>query len=284
MFHPTRFRTFTLVKYLLKNAAFSPTPPLMKLQAFLFLAALSPLCAQSSSNFSVIQAVQETVGTSYVVSDSGTKANTDLWTTGQVGRFIVSDGLSSYGLQVDALNPTGVLLADTDSLMVVRTSDSQGLKDTGTLSIYVNPGNTSTQSGAWSLDVRFSFWDVNFSEARDVTILLTSLDIDHGQKYYTDSKDFVSNDPYASSLITSTTAIGDYTGFTAAGDSRFNDPKHAISSTSKHQSEFDVKLAHNNVALFMFEFRNPSQVVPEPSAAMLMMSGSLLMLARRRRA
>lgn len=248
-----------------------------------FLAVLCPLQAQQGSNFSVTQTLSDTMGTTSAIAESGSKANTTTWSAGIVGRFIVSDGTSSHGLQVEALNPTGVLLAQTDSLMVTRTTNSQGLTDTGTLSVYVNPGNTSTTEGAWTLDLRFSFWDAAFTQAQDVTILLTSLDIDHNQRYYTDSQDFVSNSKYGNSLVTSAASIGTFTGFTAAGNSVFNDPRHAVSSLSQHQSAFDVKLGHDNVALFMFEFRNPSQIVPEPSATLLVMGGGLLALARRRR-
>jgi len=252
--------------------------------AFAVGCALVATSAAQTSNLTIVQSVLETRGTTTDIPGSGTKENTDVWNTGVVGRFLVSDGLNTYGLQVEASNPTGALLEGADSLMVARTTNSQGLTDAGTLSVYVNnrPANNATTTAAWALDLRFTFWDPTFTAAQAVTILLTSLDIDHNQRYYTDSSDFVSNSLYANSAISSSSAVGTYTGFTAAGDSVFNDPKHAGSSLSRNQSAFDVKIAHSEVALYMFEFRSPSQIVPEPSAALLGMMGLSALLLRRR--
>ncbi len=239
----------------------------------------------------------QTVGTTAVIPGSGDSANTNTWAAATVGEFLLKDADGSlYGLRVTATNPTGKLTADTDSLMVARTVNSQGLTDTGTLSVYVRPTDTATaanapvQNGAWTLDLNFSFYNVtdngaggfNFTTPHSTTLLLTSLDIDYGQKYYTSDSSFVSNGTYASTKITSITGSpAGYSGFTATGDSLFSDPTHAVSSQGVGSS-FDTRIAHDKVALFMFEFRDPSSIVPEPSSLALLMLSSGLLLRRKR--
>jgi len=245
----------------------------------------------SGAAYSITQSLLETKGTTTNITSSGNKENTTTFptisgTSAVVGRFLVSDGTNTYGLEVSVSNPTGSLQQGQDSLMVARTTNSQGLTDTGTLSIYVSPGDASVASGEWSLDVRFSFFNVEgttFTTAFSPTLLLTSLDIDANQRYYTDNADFSANNLYAGSTLSSASAITGYTGFTAGGSANFNDPASAVSSLgAAGVSEFDVRLQHNNVALFMFEFRDPSQIVPEPSAAVLLGAFATIGLLRRR--
>lgn len=239
----------------------------------------------SGAAYSITSVISETVGTTAVVTASGSKANTTTLTTGVVGQFLVSDGTTTYGLQVSLSNPTGALTVGGDSLMVARTVNSQGLADTGTLSIYFSPDAT----GGWSADMTFSFFNVdgsnNFTTPFSPTLLLTSLDIDANQRYYTDNADFSANNLYGSSNLTSATPITGYTGFTAGGNASFSDPASAVSSVGANGvTDFDVRVQHDGVALFMFEFRDPSQIVPEPSVALLGGVAGLALLRRRRRA
>lgn len=184
--------------------------------------------------------------------------------------------------------PTG-----RDSLMVARTVNSQGLTDNGTLSIYVRNPNSATPGAPtatdrWTIDVNFAFFsDAGFTTPVTTKLLLTSLDIDYAQRYYTQNSDFTSNSTYfgvnGTDLISAEPITG-YTGYTtiADADSVINDPEHGVSSIGSGTS-FDVRLSHTSIALFMFEFRDPSQIIPEPSSSLMMVGGlSVLGLMRRR--
>ena len=154
------------------------------LAAALSAAAFSP--SAHAAAYSIIATNSQTVGSTATVTGSGSKSNTTTWETGVVAEYIISDEFGQqYGMRVSISNPTGTLTAGTDSLMVARTVESQGLVDPGTLSVYINPGDTTTTTGEWSLDLNFSFYDAAFENSVAVDLLLTSLDIDAGQKYYT---------------------------------------------------------------------------------------------------
>jgi hypothetical protein len=272
------------------------SPGILALCALGATGAASHLHAQS---LAITGVISETVGTTAILADpptglgaSGTEANTATFNTGVAGVFTMTGGLY---MRVSTSNNTGSLAVGRDALMVARTVNSQGLMDDGTLSIYVrNP--VSTTPGAamgtaqWSLDVNFSFFsDPGLTVAAPTNLLLTSLDIDFAQRYYTKDSSFTSNTTYygvdGTNLI-SAPAVSGYTGYSTVtgANSVVNNPEHAVSSAGTGSS-FDIRLSHNNVALFMFEFRNPPTViaVPEPSSWLLVMSGvSALGLLRRR--
>jgi hypothetical protein len=189
------------------------------------------------------------------------------------------NGGASY-MRVQATNPTGTLNVGGDSLMVVRTENSQGLTDTGTLSAYVR------QTGVWSLDLNFSFFsDASLTTAAPLGLQLTSFDIDHSQRYYVSNSSFTHNVLSSGTSITAASPISGYTGFTSAGPSAFNNPNTAVASWG-YGSSFNVRLANTGVALFMFEFRQPSEVTglaPEPSSALLALTGVMAFALKRRR-
>jgi len=101
----------------------------------------------SAASLTINGVISQTVGTTAVIpfGTSGNATNTTTWIagngtvgTGVVGQFLVKDSTNTlYGMRVSATNPTGKLVSGTDSLMVARTVDSQGLTDNGTLSVYV---------------------------------------------------------------------------------------------------------------------------------------------------
>lgn len=193
----------------------------------------------------------------------------------------------AYYMQVSATAPTGGLSPANDSLMVTRTVNSQGLVDTGTLSVYVRP--TPATNTPWSLKLNFSFFaDAARTTPAPLRLQLTSLDIDFAQRYYTSNSSFDGNvTAVVSDLIAPGVALSGYTGFTTApgAGSSYDDPAHAVASHG-YGSSFDVSIAHDAVALFMFEFRDPSLVtglVPEPSSSLLLLGGiSMLCFVRRR--
>lgn len=243
--------------------------------------------ALHAQSLSITGTLSNTVGTTGLIPGSGTADNTDTWALGTVGVFVINNG--DYYMRVNATNPTGGLDPANDSLMVIQTQNSQGLTDAGTLSVYVRP-NPLTNS-EWSLNLNFSFFsDSGLNNAAIINnMMLTSLDIDFNQLYYTSNSSFSSSQTYntiqgPSAITTPGITPSGYTGFTAAGDSTFNNPRHAVSSTGTGSS-FDIQLGHNAVALFMFEFRNPSSIIaiPEPSSALLVLGGIAMFGMFRRR-
>ncbi len=246
------------------------------------------LSAQAAS-IAITDTVSDTVGTTAVIPGSGEPFNTNTWSVGRVGLFNVNIGGSAGYLQVEASNPTGALSAGTNSLMVARTVNSQGLTDAGTLSVYVRP----TSENNWNLDLRFSFWQSYDAQTSSVsgpinlTLKLTSLDIDFNQLYYVADADFGGGSvTYAPTNITSAPFITGFTGFTSPANSVFNDPENAVTSTGTGET-FNIRLRHDSVALFMFEFRDPPTIIPEPSSAVALAGMAVLGAAglrRRRRA
>lgn len=264
------------------------------LRSLVIISTLALTGLVEASNLVIDSVVLETVGSTAVVSGGGSTDNTTTWSTGLVGQFIMFDSISnSYvAMNVTATSPTGALAAGTDSLMVARTVNSQGLTDPGTLSVYVSPIPDNT----WSLTLGFEFFAVTGSPGsftitstpQSVGLQLTSLDIDFSQKYYTSNSSFASNILYSPSAIsnlgTDTSATGGtgYTGFTATGDASFSNPAYAVSSKGTGSS-YTVQLAHNKEALYMFEFRDPSSIVPEPSSALLIGVGAVALVGFVRR-
>jgi len=255
----------------------------------------------NAATLAINSIISETLGTTAVIPGSGNATNTNTWSTGVVGSFGVTGFLDdnvtpvNWVLRVSASNPTGSLSSGTDSLMVARTVNSQGLTDNGTLSVYVRPTGTNTNNDAplvasrWSLDLTFDFFtDNTFATAAPMdSLLLTSLDIDFNQRYYTldadfDGGNFLSPGTVLTVLGPPNTVTG-YTGFTGAGDSTFNNPNHAVSSLGTVKSSFSVQVSHDRVALFMFEFRNPSEIIPEPSTVTLAAISGFLLLGSMRR-
>jgi len=248
------------------------------------VAVISLPCPLFAVSLSITNTILDTVGTTtnIPVGSSGTADNTTDWGIGTVGIFEMNAG--AFYMRVSATNPTGGVNPANDSLMVARTTNSQGLTDAGTLSVYVRPNPLSNTP--WTLDLNFSFFtDSALTIAAPITLLLTSLDIDFNQRYYTSNSTFSSNILAENTLLSAASPISGYTGFTSGGNSEFDDARYAVASVGTGSS-FDIRVAHNNVALFMFEFRDPSSVtglIPEPSSALLALGGLSMFGLRRRR-
>jgi hypothetical protein len=281
----------------------SPQSPI-RLTALAALIATGTVAHLNAQSLSITGVISQTVGTTAEVPGSGSTDNTVAYFNGTAGVFEINNG--AYYMRVSTSNNGGTLGVGEDSLMVARTVNSQGLTDTGTLSIFILPSpNTAaneTQANltAWNVDVNFSFFSDSslLTPAAISNFMLTSLDVDFGQRYYTQNADFISNNTYNSggpTNLTAASAITGYTGFTTTvnNSSTFSEPRNAVSSVG-NGSSFDIRLAHraNNSglgyynsanALYMFEFRNPSNIVPEPSSALLVMGGMTAFGVIRRR-
>ena len=116
-----------------------PLSPGYYLRRILALIATVPVCLSGTPDSAeIISTLSDTVGSSYEVSGSGSSSNTADWVEGEVGRFAIEiDGVTRY-LTVSA-EDLGGLTPSEDTLMVAQTVDSQGMDDTGTLSIYFRP-------------------------------------------------------------------------------------------------------------------------------------------------
>lgn len=256
-----------------------------------------PVVGWSQSDLGIIEAKKEIAGTSVVFEkphDGGSTDNTDIWHTGNYARFILSDGTTSYGLQVTAVNPTGALTEGTDSLMIAQTKSSQGLKDTSTLSVFVQP---ATAYGIWSLDLKFTLFDTNFDKPADPkNFSLTALDIDYDQTVSISDVDFESFTLEKSSSV-SFTGPTNNPKFNGVGDSSFYsgtlDTNHAMQASTLVDNDFTVTVGSGptnpNKSLFIFDFgtvnfTNPvTYPVPEPSTALLLSAGGAMLTIMRRR-
>ncbi len=256
------------------------------------VAALCPALCAAQGSFQITGVVTQLVDggnpTNAAITGSGSTTNTTPWTFDSRARFLLSSSNLTVGFEVAPVGATGSMTTNTDSLMIARTVNSQGLTDPGTLSVYVN------RTSAWSLDLAFRFYDTNFIGLIPVRVLVTSFDIDYSQRYSIVNSQFVSY-TVATNTALAITNTGPLTVFTAAGDAVFEDPQFAVSAlTGTNQSEFTLRFEHNAVALFMLEFRDPSEIVtltkeipiPEPAVVAslaLAAGGAALVRGRKRR-
>ncbi len=211
------------------------------------------------------------------------------WNEGVVGEFIVTDSEAqiSYGMRVSTSNAGGALAGHStssgDTIMVARTSNSQGLTDPGTLSVFIWEKPDKQE---WSLDLAFSFYELGennvFGDPVELTLMLTSLDIDSNQMLYTSNASFDSNYTHGNTYLTAAPEIEGFTGFTTSRSGVYNDPRFAVSSVGTGTS-FTVRVKNDERALYMFEFRNPSEVIPEPGTAAMAGMGVLMVFAARRK-
>ncbi|MGJ8672236.1 MAG: PEP-CTERM sorting domain-containing protein [Rubritalea sp.] len=241
------------------------------------------------------------VGTTSDVPGSGTSANYDPSTVvGDYAVFDISSEGSAYGqLKVTFVSDNGSNIGS--NIMIARTTNSQNLTDAATLSVLALGDNLS-------FDIRFDWYTsgsfIGATEQVGASLLshqvqITSLDIDYNQFNLIQNSEFESITTNAGSnlFVTdqgATTLIGDN-----GNGSNFNDPNNAASyltieeAVSQSFTLGKQELSLNEPALFMFEFRSPSEVapfgtpevtaVPEPSSTSLLLLGSSALLLRRKR-
>ena len=240
--------------------------------------------------------------------DSGSTANYS--NTTSVGDYAVFDiqtrdefGVvtSDYAqLKVTYLTDNGSVGSD---LMVGQTVNSQGLTDTGTLSVLASYGSgLSTVSLQFDWYAFGSYVDGDWTESASLLPLqinYTALDIDYDQIVGVAKSDIDNYTLEENSLLTPSDD-GSSIVFTD-DDARTNvdNPLAAVSFTSNTSGTQVVSMGKQNGpgnALFIFEFRDPGTIapflepettaVPEPAAAGLLLGMSAIivtMLQSRRR-
>jgi hypothetical protein len=188
------------------------------------------------------------------------------------------------------------------NIMIAQTSDSQGLKDSGTLSVLANIG--SSDGGTVSLKFEWYTWG-SFSngEVQESANILsqqinyTTLDIDVYQTVSIAKSDITSYTLDATTLLTATDD-GSSIAFTDAGadTTGVSDPRTAVSFTASTTGTQLIEMGKQSASgytLFIFEFRDPGILatfsspettpVPEGASASLWLGASLFAFAMLRR-
>ncbi|MDB6071752.1 MAG: hypothetical protein JWL81_2923, partial [Verrucomicrobiales bacterium] len=200
----------------------------MKLPLLTALLVLPASVASAAvSTLQVYSVVREIIGTTAEVPVGGSTSNTNTWQVGDSARFIMrgDNGLGQpieVGMEVAPTAGTGYAAPGTDSLMIARTVNSQGLTDAGTFSIFVFPTQSvAAGSIAWSMDISIRFFTSSggtstFTSPQNLTLLLNNLDIDFGQLVSFKNDDYSSFTVAESTKLTNNTAIPGYTTFKSA--------------------------------------------------------------------
>lgn len=180
----------------------------------------------------------------------------------------------------------------TSGLMIVQTVNSQGLQDSGTMSVLANFGAKGA-GGRADLTLLFEFFQPDTETGLPVALEVTSFDYDYNQFIEVAHTDFMAG-AHGTKLTRTSTATTTLIADTTNSDATFNQSSNAVVLNNVPDSSFEVtvgKVGTGN-ALFMFEFRDPSQVldfpldplpIPEPSAFGLVACGILMSALTRRR-
>ena len=242
-------------------------------------------------------------GSTTDVPGSGSAANYDAGTL--VGDFAVFDvdrnGSAYADLKVTYLaDNSGDIGSD---IMIARTSNSQNLMDTGTLSILMNIGSGTDKTASiqfeWYTDGSF-VGGVEQGGASLITdqILYTSFDIDFRQVNRFTESDLASYQLHSTTELTATSSSGEISFEDANSNSTFDDPETAFSVLTAPGAQsliVDIgKQNQNGAALFMFEFNDPpvnlstpldgpTISIPEPSTFMFSMVGLAAFVVLRKR-
>lgn len=243
----------------------------------LLCAVLAFNTAHAAFNFEVSGVQIQLAGTTTDVAGSGTPSNFASSVSAGVNTFAVFD--------IDAVNDSDnsrsdfadlrvTFLQDNggigSNIMIARTTDSQGLTDDGTISVLFTIGNTSGGSAVLQFDWFTPGSFVGGVEQSGASLIntrinYTTFDIDFNQLVAVQNSEMSQYKLNGTTLVTATDN-GTSTVFTDNGaSSTFNDPKTAVEFLTRniaasHTIEMGKQLSNGN-ALFMFEFRDPSDVV-----------------------
>lgn len=255
--------------------------------ASLLLATIILTTSESNASAIQVSGVQTYIGgTNTSVPGSGSANNFKVGVTN--GSFAVFD-MQKDGHDFADLRVTYNGGAGSDKILVARTSDSQGLTDAGTITILLDH-TTAGYIGAFKFD-----WFTPGSFVNGVktsgslisdAILYTTFDIDYFQFVGAKTNQLQS---YAFNTNTLLRAdLMESPGFIRAEDSNamstVTEPKTAVQFLTRSGSaSHDIimgKQSSGGPSLFMFEFRDPSQIlgntftpvpvnIPEPTSLLL---------------
>lgn len=255
--------------------------------------------ALSSAAFAVTSIQVSSVGKSEIVGSLST-----VLVGGEAANFSTSQvvlGTTSARFQMILANGSGTRFADLritptaikgtldavggqSGLMIVQTSDSQGLRDNGTLSILTDFA-TAGAGGISSMTLRFDWFQPGTNVPLPVAVEMTSFDYDYNQ-FLRVSNTYVASETHGSALTYASS--GGFSSWSdgANTDSSFSNPNNAVILNTPSTSSMFVEVGKTGLgnSLFMFEFRDPSiNLVPEPSSALLGLAGLIGLILRRRR-
>jgi hypothetical protein len=258
------------------------------------------LAAEAQSANIQVSGVQTYIGgTNSAVPNSGTADNYNPAYT-FVGSTAVFD-MKKNGVDFADLRVTYNGGA-SNKVMVNRTSNSQGLADTGTISILMDFASSTGYSGSFTFDwfAPNSFVGGSYLGGSLISdaILYTTFDIDYYQFVSTKTNQLQSYGLTANTILHTdlleTPSMIRFEDNNA--NSLVNEPTTAaqfLTQTGPASLQIDMgKQNAGGASLFMFEFRDPSQIVttpfvpvtiPEPATAPLMALVALVGFWIRRR-
>ncbi|MDJ0900403.1 MAG: hypothetical protein QNJ55_16485 [Xenococcus sp. MO_188.B8] len=206
--------------------------------------------------------IDEIVGTTSAIPGSGSSNNFPASVSvGDAARFRVRQtGETNEFAQLEIVYSADNGVAD-NKVMIAQTSNSQGLTDSGTASILL----TLDQSGG-NGEFTFKWYEAlpggTSTTPKDLEILYTTYDLDYRQEISFNSSIAQSFSLDGSTrlnyTIDSTTNVYDPS---PGSKSTFNEPKNAVQVLSQESSSHSFSLGKttgSGNALYMFEFRDPS--------------------------
>lgn len=229
---------------------------------------LSATTAQAAS-LEITGVVNEVVGTTSAIPGGGTSANfpSSNVPVGSKARFKVSKAGSSArfaDLEVVFSGDNGNL----GGVMIARTTNSQGLTDGGTLSILLQIGSNDRSnplSGTGSFT--FNWYEPGTNIAKPIAIDYTTFDIDFRQKVVAETDEVNS---FALNGVSSLDSQFDPNNPNISifdpinVNSTIDDPRTAAGISTRKLASHTFHLGKDvgtGNALFIFEFRDPSDIV-----------------------
>ncbi len=233
--------------------------------------------AHAAFNFEVSGVQIQLAGSTTDIPGSGTSSNFATGVSAGVNTFAVFDieavndsdnSRSDFAdLRVTFIQDNGGI---GSNVMIARTTNSQGLTDTGTISVLISISSSSGGTAALKFDWFTPGSFIGGVEQAGASLIntrvnYTTFDIDFNQLVTVQNSEMSQYKLNGTTLVTGTDN-GTSTAFTDSNaNSTFNDPRTAVEFLSRniaasHTIEMGKQSSSGN-ALFMFEFRDPSDVV-----------------------